>query len=76
MNDNAAMLNRSGPDKLANRFESALNKDIIPADEYRSLMRGLNYKQREIVMFNCKWCKETIVALKYGRKVKPYLWCW
>ena len=74
LNDNAAMLNEpcSGPAELANRFESAVNKDIIPADEYRSLMRGLNYKQKEIVMFNCKWCKETVVALKYGRKVKPY----
>ena len=77
LNDNAAMLNepgnsRSGPAELANRFESAVNKAVIPADEYRSLMRGLNFKQREIVMFNRKWCKETVVALKYGRKVKPY----
>ena len=62
----------NGPAQLANRFESAANKDIIPADEYRSLMRGLNTKQREIVMYHRKWCKETIIALKYAKRVPPY----
>ena len=75
IDDNAAILNDptgsdsisgNGPAQLANRFESAANKDIIPADEYRSLMRGLNTKQREIVMYHRKWCRETTIALKYA----------
>ena len=33
------------------RFETAANKQEIPADEYRKLLRGLNAKQRQVVMF-------------------------
>ena len=81
IDDNAAILNNpagsdssggNGPADLAHRFESAASKEIIPANEYRSLMRGLNSKQKEIVMFHRKWCKEAVIALKHGRKVKPY----
>lgn len=81
IDDNAAILNDptgsdsisgNGPAQLANRFESAANKDIIPSDEYRSLMRGLNTKQKEIVMYHRKWCKETTIALKYAERVQPY----
>ena len=63
IDDNATLLNNpagsvssscNGP---ALRFESAANKEIIPANEYRSLMRGLNTKQKEIVMFHRNWCK-------------------
>ena len=57
---------------MALRFESAANKEIIPANEYRSLMRGLNSKQKEIVMFHRNWCKKAAIALKHGKKVKPY----
>ena len=81
IDDNAAILNNpagsdsssgNGPADLAHRFESAASKEIIPANEYRSLMRGLNSKQKEIVMFHRKWCKEAVIALKHGRKVTPY----
>ena len=81
IDDNAALLNNpagsasgsgNGPANLALRFESAANKEIIPANEYRSLMRGLNSKQKEIVMFHRNWCKEATIALKHGKKVKPY----
>jgi hypothetical protein len=78
IDDNNAIINNldggrpSGPAELANRFDIAINKDVVPADEYRSLMRGLNSQQREIVMYHRKWCKETVIALKYGRKITPY----
>ena len=81
IDDNAALLNNpagsasgscNGPANLALRFESAANKEIIPANEYRSLMQGLNSKQKEIVMFHQNWCKEAVIALKHGKKVKPY----
>ena len=81
IDDNAAILSNpagsdsssgNGPADLAHRFESAASKEIIPANEYRSLMRGLNSKQKEIVMLPWKWCKEAVIALKHGRKVTPY----
>ena len=77
IDDNAALLNNpagsvssscNGPANLALRFESAANKEIIPAIEYRSLMRGLNSKQKEIVMFHRNWCKETVIALHKRRQ--------
>ncbi|XP_019848907.1 PREDICTED: uncharacterized protein LOC109580300 [Amphimedon queenslandica] len=79
IDDNATLItnpsdnnSRNGPAALSFRFESAAKKDVIAPDEYRSLMRGLNEKQRQIVFFHRKWCKEAILDLKKGNKVKPY----
>ena len=79
IDDNTALFNnptgestRTGPAELAYRFEGAANKEIISPDEYRFLMRGLNEKQRQIVMYHRKWCKQTILALKKGEVVRPY----
>ena len=52
--DNANLLTASTPSSLHVRFESATNKQEIPPDEYRSLLRGLNTKQRQIVMLGAK----------------------
>ena len=57
---------------LQARFESAANKEEIPANEYRQLLRGLNEKQRGIVMYHCNWCKKTVIALKNGEPIVPY----
>ena len=57
---------------LQARFESAANKEEIPADEYRRLLRGLNEKQRGIVMFHRNWCKKSVIALKNGESIVPY----
>ncbi len=46
------------------RFESAANPQIIPIGNYRQLMRGLNSKQRSIVMYHRNWCKQAVKALK------------
>ena len=54
------------------RFESAAKKLEIPADEYRKLLRGLNTKQRQIVMFHRDWCKKAVIALKQGKPIEPY----
>ena len=54
------------------RFESAVNKQQIPADEYRTLLRGLTAKQRQIVMFHRDWCKKAVVPLKQGKPIEPY----
>ena len=54
------------------RFEGAANKQEIPANEYRALLRGLNAKQRQIVMFHRHWCKKAVLALKQGKPIEPY----
>ena len=64
---------------LSLRFESAANSHEIPADEYRKLFRGLNAKQRDVVMFHRNWCKKAVIALKQGRSIDPYSvskWSW
>ena len=69
---NANLLTSSTPGQLHMRFESAANKQEIPADEYRKLLRGLNAKQRQIVMFHRDWCKKTVIALKQNKPIEPY----
>ena len=57
LQDNANLLISTSTPSLHVRFESAANSQEIPPDEYRQLLRGLNVKQRAIVMFNRNWCK-------------------
>ena len=35
-------------------------------------MRGLNSKQRAMIMYHRHWCKQAVVAMKNGEHVKPY----
>ena len=42
INDPSVNSSRNDRAELAYRFEGAANKDIIPPEEYRSLIRGLN----------------------------------
>ena len=72
INDPSVNSSRNGPAELAYRFEGAANKDIIPPEEYRSLIKGLNKRQRQIVTYHRKWCKEAVLALKEGKNIKPY----
>ena len=67
---NADILNASQP--LGVRFEAAASKEEIPPDEYRQLMRGLNAKQRAIVMYNRNWCKRAVTALRNNLRIEPY----
>lgn len=36
------------------------------------MLRILNEKQREIVMFHQKWCKDALHSLKHNRLINPY----
>ena len=79
MDDNTVLINdpsvnssRNGPAELAYRFQGAATKDIIPPEEYRSLIRGLNKRQKQIVTYHRKWCEEAVLTLKEGKKVTPY----
>lgn len=48
------------------------NRGEIPPEEYSMFLRGLNKKQRQIVMFHRDWCKKAVVALKAGKPIEPY----
>ena len=54
------------------RFESAANIDAIAPDEYRQLMRELNDKQRDVLLFHRKWCKQAVLSMSKQEKIKPY----
>ena len=72
---NAAMMGddtTSGTDKLSERYQAEINKDLIPPEEYRRIIRGLNIKQRCLVFFHRRWCKNAVTALKEGKKIVPY----
>ena len=45
LQDHANVFDSSVPHGLQARFESAANKEEIPAGEYRQLLRGFNEKQ-------------------------------
>ena len=54
------------------RFNVEANRELVSHDQYCELMRGLNSKQRLVVCFHRKWCKDAVVALKKGKAVKSY----
>ena len=72
--DNASLVQGSttGSGGLSVRYEGAANPAVIPPDEYRELMRGLNSKQRAMIMYHRHWCKQTVLAMKNGEHIKPY----
>ena len=73
INDNNALLtNVSSSTNVFQRYESACNTDVLSPEEYRKMMRQLNKKQKQIVMYHRRWCKDAIVCLKRGENVKPY----
>ncbi len=65
LDKNAGLLCNKEPSVSAHaRYESAANKEVIPPEEYRTLMHELNSKQKAIVMYHRNWCKQAIVALR------------
>ena len=73
IDDNTALMtNVSSSSRILQRYDSACNHDLISPDEYRRMMRRLNQKQRQFVMFHRNWCKNAIMSLKCGRSVEPY----
>lgn len=51
---------------------SAANRGEISPDEYTKLLRGLNTKQRQIVMFHRNWHKKAVIGLKQNKPIEPY----
>ena len=71
LRDNAELMTNATTNLHA-RFESASNSQEIAADEYRTILRTLNDKQRAIVIFQRNWCKNAVIALKQGKPIEPY----
>ena len=57
---------------LSLKYKTEAAKDTISSEEYCVMMRNLNKEQREIVMFNRKWMKESIVQMKEGKVPDSY----
>ena len=57
---------------LLQRFTAETNRELLSPEDYRTAIRGLNSKQRQVVMFNRAWCKRAVIALKNGEPVRPY----
>ena len=69
---NASLFQQQQTTSLLQRFSLETNRELISLDEYRELMRGLNTKQRQIVNFHRRWCKDAVMAMKKGEAIKPY----
>ena len=70
--DNSEMFTSTTTSSLHVRYEGVANRGEIPPEEYRKLLRGLNSKQKQIVMFHRNWCKKAVLALKQGKPIEPY----
>ena len=60
------------PGEISARYDAQLRKDILQPKEYRSMVRGLNVKQREVVFYHRRWCKDVVHAIKTNRPITPY----
>ena len=72
LRNNANLMTSTTTTTLHVRFENATNRQEISPEQYRQLLRELNAKQREIVLFHRNWCKKKIIALKEGKPIQPY----
>lgn len=53
-------------------FTAELDKDLMNRQQCRAMMRSLNEKQMQLVMFHRKWCKDAIFALKHDQPLRQY----
>jgi len=74
LRDNANLMTSSTTANLHARFENATKTQEIPPDHYRprKLLKELNSKQRDMVMFHHDWCRKAVIALKEGKRIEPY----
>ena len=58
---------------LSLKYKAEALKKTISSAEYYKMMRCLNVEQKEIVMQNRKWIKDTIVRNRKGLSPNPFL---
>ena len=63
---------KSKNDSLNLKYTKEARKELLTTQEYNKYMQHLNEEQRLVVMYHRKWCKETVIALKQNKPVKPY----
>ena len=63
---------QSKNDSLHLKYTKEARKEILTAKKYNKYMQHLNEEQKVVVMYHRKWCKETVIALKQNKPVKPY----
>ena len=56
--------------ELISQYDLEINKSQMNSTQYRGMMRGLNKKQKQIVMYNRCWCKKTIQA--WNKNIELY----
>ena len=69
---NAQLLQQQQTAPLLERFSIETKRDLLVTDQYRQLMRGLNFKQKQIVSFHRRWCKSAVTSMKMGQPIAPY----
>ena len=78
---NKVKINRTKDDRdrkkmnipLSLKYKAEALKQTISNEEYHQMMRGVNDEQREIVMQNRKWIKDTIVRGRKGLEPEPFM---
>ena len=65
-------LPQSRNESLSLKYTKEARKELLSNQEYNKCMQQLNKEQKIIVMYPRKWCKETVLALKQNKLVKPY----
>ena len=63
---------QSHNESLNTKYTKEARKELLSSREYNKCMRQLNTEQKIMVMYHRKWCKETVIALKQHKPVKPY----
>ena len=63
---------QSHNESLNTKYTKEARKELLSPREYNKCMRQLNTDQKTMVMYHRKWCKETVIALKQHKPVKPY----
>ena len=61
---------RSNP--LLERVATETSRVVIPPEHYRALVRRLNCKQRQMINFDRRWCKNVVISMKNGQPTCPY----
>ena len=69
---NSRLLQETQSTPLLQRYTVETGRDLLTPEEYRAAIRGLNSKQRQVVMYHRAWCKQAISDLKKDQPVVPY----
>ena len=63
---------QSKNDGLNLKYTKEARKELLTNIKYNKYMQQLNEEQKTIVMYHRKWCKDTVLALKQNKPIKPY----